>query len=212
MRIVPVCEREKEIIIKHIKKKKCHHRLVFFPLPIFVHSRSPEFLFVFLFFISFLSILSSLDIFLFVSLYTYILLSFIVKGSDFVYATCLGSFSFVKSYNSLWPMFCLLVVDTFVFGKAKMLRLFFFYLYIATLDFWCCGCSSVILLLLTMYLTIICNFFFLVFVQFPTVFFFFSLFRLTYLLLFLLLLLLLLQLLENIYVKNENACYYCWFE
>jgi len=83
MRIVPVCERERNYTKKkHIKKKKCHHRLVFPLLSLFTPGPETFFLFVCIllfFFISFfLSIISSLDIFLFVSLYTYILLWFLV--------------------------------------------------------------------------------------------------------------------------------------
>jgi hypothetical protein len=106
------CAREKEIIKKKtFTEEEMSPPAGFFPYLFSLPVLNFFFVCVLLFFfISFLSILSSLDIFLFVSLYTYILLWFLVKGSIFVYATCYVClrffFSFVKSCNSLWPMFC----------------------------------------------------------------------------------------------------------
>jgi hypothetical protein len=127
--------------------------LAVFP-PIFVHSRSLVFfcLCSFIFHQFFLSILSSLDIFLFVSLYTYICSFCLWLRVLFCLCklSCLDFVFLSNLCNSLWLMFCLLLVDTSL--KTENLLSFFF----STLDFFLvllmfpfCLRSSVILLLLS---------------------------------------------------------------
>ncbi len=58
-----------------------------------------------------------------------------VKGSIFHVCLC----SFVKSCNSLWPMFCLLVVDISLEKTKLECCAYSLFIIIATLDFcWCC--------------------------------------------------------------------------
>ncbi len=161
-------------------------------------------------FVCFSSILSSLDIFLFVSLYAYILHWFLVKGSS-LSMQHVFVLLFVQSCNSLWLMFCLLVVDIFLFFYCNtwFLGAADIFLWVLPLYYYYLQCISWSFVTFLFSISLALNP-----LQFSVCFFLFDLFRLTYLLLFLLLLLLL-QLLENIYVKNENACYYCyccWFE
>jgi hypothetical protein len=127
MRIVPVCERERNIYKKKHKEEEMSPPAVF--PPIFVHSRSLVFfLFMFFYFSSvfFLSILSSLDIFLFVSLYTYICSFCLWLRVLFCLCnlSCLDFFCLSNLCNSLWLMFCLLLVDTSL--KTEIFYLFSF--------------------------------------------------------------------------------------
>jgi hypothetical protein len=161
MRIVPVCERERNYTKKkHIKKKKCHHRLVP-PPPIFVHSRSWNFfLFVciLLFFHQFFFCLLYLVwiffyLFHYIHIYTPLVSS--LRVLFFVYATCLcmSWFSLLNHVILCDQCSVFLVVDicSFFFGKTRMLHIFLFYLYIATLDFWCYGYSSFFRHIITIY-------------------------------------------------------------
>jgi len=137
MRIVPVCERERNYTKKkHIKKKKCHHRLVSPLPPIFVHSRSWNFfLFVCIhqfFFCLLYLVWIFFYLFHYIHIYTPLVSS--LRVLFFVYATCLcmSWFSLLNHVILCDQCSVFLVVDTCSFFFLEKLEccIFFFSIFI----------------------------------------------------------------------------------